>query len=147
MLVMGMIVSAAFSLLFRAYETTGIVESRRDMLGEGQFALDQMTKHIRQAESIDQVVSGAGTIDMETYVNGTATSVVWRATGASAPYRLELSTDGGTNFRTVVNDLRSTSLFTYTSHDGTLDQVTVVLSLGTDSATVDISSDISMRNV
>ena len=147
MLVLGIIAAAAFAVLFRAFDTTNIVTSRRDVLGDGQFALDQMTKHIRQAESIDTAVSDADTIEMETYVNGEAKTIVWRVIGSSAPYELQLSTDGGTNYHTVLAYLASTDLLTYTSHDGVLDQVTIALALGTDTSTVEITSDVNMRNV
>ena len=147
MAVMLLIVSAALAMMVRAMGTTGIVENRRDVLGDGQVALDQMVKQIRQAESVDQAVSDVDTLDMETYINGTATSVVWRATGSAAPFALEISTDGGTNFRTVASSLKSPSVFTYTSHDGLLDQVTINLQLGTKTSEVTITSDVSMRNV
>jgi len=146
MAVMLLIVSAALAMMVRAMKTSGIVENRRDVLGEGQVALDQMVKQIRQAESLDEAVSDADTLDMETYINGTAKSVVWKATGSVAPYALELSIDGGTSFRTVASSLKSPNVFTYTSHDGLLDQVTVSLQLGTETSDVTITSDVSIRN-
>ena len=48
------------------------------------FALDQMTEDLRQGESID-VSSDADTVRTPSYVDGSATTVIWRTTGSAAP--------------------------------------------------------------
>ena len=155
MVVMGIIVAAAMTVLFRVYTETSVVQNRRDVLGEGRIAIQQMTKQIRQATTIHNYTAGVGDptkIDMETYfgaslITDPTTHIVWRTTGSSAPYSLEVSMNGGTTYRTVVKTLQSASIFTYIQHDGVLDQVTVSLALGTKTTTVNLTDDVELRNL
>jgi prepilin-type N-terminal cleavage/methylation domain-containing protein len=145
--VMGVITTAALAVFFRAFADTGIVENRRDVLGDGQIALEQMTKQLRQAESVDEINSSASTVTFSSYINGTPKDIVWRTTGGSSPYTLQVSTEGSAGpFRDVLSTLASNAVFTYTEHDGVLDQVTIDLRLGTKTATVAIATDVQLRN-
>jgi hypothetical protein len=45
-----------------------------------------------------------------------------------------------------VSSLTNNTPFTYTSHGGIVDQVTVSLSLGTTTSTVLIATDVQLRN-
>ena len=67
-------------------------------------------------------------------------------TGSFAPYTLEESRDGGAMYGSILPYLTSPSIFTYTSHGGIEDQVTITLSLGTTTSTVVVSSDVHLRN-
>src|SRR5262245_15098955 len=121
--VMGLIVGAVMTVLFSTYKQTGVVLNRRDVLGDGQFAMQQMTKQLRQATSIND--SSATSIDVSTFSGtGAARQVEWRVTGSAAPYTLETQTDGG-GWRTVSSSLAEANIFTFTPHDGVVDQVTI----------------------
>ena len=144
---MGIITTAVLAVFFRAFESSIIVENRRDVLGDGQIALEQMTKQLRQAEGIDQSISTAAMVAFSSYIGGTTKEIVWRTIGASAPYTLEVSTSGMAGpFRKSLSTLQSNAVFTYTTHDGVLDQVTIDLRLGTRTNTVAIASDVQLRN-
>jgi prepilin-type N-terminal cleavage/methylation domain-containing protein len=151
--VMGIMVTAAFSVMYRVFADTGIIENRRNLMGDGRIALQQMTKQIRQATALHNYVTpgDATTIDMDTYIGATqvtdpTTRVIWRTQGAEAPYELQVSTDGGATYRTVLSSLVSPNIFTYTEHGGVLDQVDVSLALGLKTTDVTITSSIELRN-
>jgi type II secretory pathway pseudopilin PulG len=146
--VMGIIVAAVMSVLFAAYRQTGVVLNRRDVLTDGQFAMQQMAKQFRQTSEINE--SSVTSLDVDMYSGTVAmsstTQIAWRTTGAAAPYTLETQTDGGA-WRTVTSSLTDPSIFTYTPHDGVIDQVTITLSLGTNTTTIRLVSDVEMRNL
>jgi type II secretory pathway pseudopilin PulG len=145
--VMGVIVAATMSVLFSVYNQTGVVLNRRDVLGEGQIAMQQMTKQFRQATAINS--SSANSLSVQTFTGtGTAHQIAWRTSGSSAPYSLQKQEDGGA-FTTVLTFLTSPNIFpAYVDSDldGNVDQVRIELSLGTKTATVVLTSDVQMRN-
>jgi len=145
--VMGVIVAATMSVLFSVYSQTGIVLNRRDVLGEGQIAMQQMTKQFRQATAINS--SSATSLSVETFTGpGDAHQIAWQTSGSSAPYSLQKQTDGGP-FVTVLTALTTDTIFPAyvdTDLDGIVDQVRIELSLGTKTATVVLTSDVQMRN-
>ena len=145
--VMGVIVAAMMSVLFSVYNQTGVVLNRRDVLGEGQIAMQQMTKQFRQATAINS--SSATALSVQTFTGtGTAHQIAWRTSGSSAPYKLQKQEDGGP-FTTVLTFLTSPNIFpAYVDSDldGTVDQLRIELSLGTKTATVVLTSDVQMRN-
>lgn len=145
--VMGAIVAATLSALFSAYDQTGVVLNRRDVLGDGQIAMQQMTKQFRQATTIYQ--GDPDELEVDTFTGtGQAHRIVWETTGSSAPYSLQVSTDDG-DPKTVLSSLTSPSLFTYSDPDadGIVNQVTIRLSLGTKTSTVVLTSDVELRNL
>ena len=81
---------------------------------------------------------------------------MWRVTGTSPPL-LEQSRDGGAHFAPLVSPLlckTSTDTgctlqppFTQNPPGGPVDQVTIDLMLQTDTSTVDLVSDVQLRNV
>ena len=145
MSVMSIVATAVISVAIQTLRTTNTVTDRRDVFNDGRFALDQMATQIRQGESID-ATSDASTLRFSGYVDGVAKTIVWRTTGSAAPYGLERSTNGGTTYVTMLDSLASNDIFTYTAHDGTNDQVTIQLELTTTTSTVDLTTDISLRN-
>jgi hypothetical protein len=77
-------------------------------------------------------------------------------TGTSAPYTLEQSRDGGAHFAPLVSPILcktasdtgcSADPFTYVQHAGIVDQVTIDLTFETNTSTVDLISDVQLRNV
>ena len=144
---MGAMVAATLSVLFSAYNQTGVVLNRRDVLGDGQTAMQQMTKQFRQATSI--YGGDPDELDVDTFTGaGVAHRIVWQTTGSAAPYSLVVSTDGG-DPKTVLSSLASPSIFTYSDPDtdGIVNQVTIRLSLGTSTSTVILTSDVELRNL
>lgn len=146
MAVMGIVAAAIMSVAFRAFVDTATITNRGDVLEDGRFALDLLSKQLRQGESVDQTVSSTSMIKFSSYVDGSAKTIIWRVTGTAAPYSLQESLNGGTSYRTVLSELRSTSVFTYTTHGGLVDQVGIMLPLGTNTSTVALSSDVQLRN-
>ena len=146
MLVMGIVAGAVTSVAVNAFKTTSTITNRRDVFSDGRIALDRMSKQLRQGESIAQASSTASTVTFDTYIDGVAKTVVWRVNGSAAPFELLESRDGGSNFNTVVSSLGSNSVFTYTTHGGVLDQVTIALTLVTDTTEVELTTDVHLRN-
>jgi hypothetical protein len=155
MAVMSIVATAVMSVAFRLFLTTSTVTNRRDVLTDGRQAIDQMSKQLRQGESVDQAASSASQLTLNTYVDGTPTTVVWRVTGAKAPYTLEQSRDGGVTFAPLVSPLLcktqadagcSADPFTYTSHGDLVDQVTIDLTFQTNTSAIDLISDVQLRN-
>jgi hypothetical protein len=157
MAVMSLVATSVMMVAFRTFVTTSTITNRRDVLADGRTAIDQMSKQLRQGESVDQATSGASLLKFDTYIDGTPTTVVWRVTGTSAPYDLEQSRDGGSTFAPLVSPLMcktasdpgcsATPPFTYTTHGGVVDQVTIDLTFQTSTSTIDLVSDVQLRNV
>jgi prepilin-type N-terminal cleavage/methylation domain-containing protein len=146
MMVMGIIASSVMMVALRTFTTTATITDRRDVFADGRVALDQISKQLRQGESIDQAASTPSSITFSSYIDGTPETIIWRVTGTAAPYSLEQSRDDGAHFAPVVSSLTNNTPFTYTSHGGIVDQVTVSLSLGTTTSTVLIATDVQLRN-
>jgi len=155
MAVMSIVATSVMSVAFRLFTTTSTVTNRRDVLTDGRVAIDQMSKQLRQGESVDPS-SSASTMTFDTYIDGVATTIVWRVTGSAAPYTLEQSRDGGTTFAPLVSPIMcktatdpgcSADPFTYTSHGGVVDQVTIDLTFQTNTSSIDLISDVELRNV
>ncbi len=145
MAVMSVVATAAISVAMRTMQTTLTVTDRRDVFADGRFALDQMSKELRQAESID-LTSDADTVSGPSYLAGEPIYVVWRATGTAAPYSLERSPGAGTTFAPLMTSLASKDIFAYTLHEGVLDQVTIELDVTTKTTTVELTTDVYLRN-
>lgn len=145
MAVMSIVATAVMSVAFQTLRTTNTITNRRDVFSDGQFALDQLSSEVRQGESVD-ATSTAQTLRFSGYIDGVAKTIVWRATGTTAPYTLQRSTNGGTTYVNMLKTLGSNNLFTYTTHDGVKDQVTIALALTTSTSSVNLTTDIYLRN-
>jgi prepilin-type N-terminal cleavage/methylation domain-containing protein len=171
MAVMSIVATSVMSVAFRLFTTTNTVTNRRDVLTDGRQAIDQMTKQLRQAESVDMAGSNDYTLTFDSYVDGEAAVITWRVVGTEAPYTLEQSRDilsivGDGDFAPLVSpllckaDLTSPGCqttesdgvtydhlpFTYTSHGGVVDQVTIDLAFQTNTSSIDLISDVQLRN-
>jgi hypothetical protein len=149
--VMSLVATAIIGLAMRAFTDTATITNRRDVFVEGKTALDRMAKQLRQGESIDSAQSTSSKVVFSTYVAGANASVAWRVNPSSpctssTPCELQESRNGGASYNTVVEALGSSSVFTYTTHGGVLDQVTIDLSLVTTTSTVALTSDVYLRN-
>jgi len=156
MAVMSIVATAMMAVAMRSFTTTNTITNRRDVLVDGRVAIDQMTKQLRQAESID-ASSTESTLTFDSYIDGVAATIVWRVTGTSAPYVLEQSRDGGHTFAPLVSPLLcKTSAdtgcadhppFTQNPPGGPTDRITIDLTFETSTSTVDLISDVQLRNV
>ncbi len=155
MAVMSLVATSVMAVAFRTFATTNTVTNRRDVLTDGRQAIDQMTKQLRQGETVDQANSSASHLEFSTYIDGTPATVIWRVVGSQAPYTLEQSRDGGANFAPLVSPLLcqtqadpgcTADPFTYTSHGGVVDQVTIDLTFQTITSSIDLISDVQLRN-
>jgi len=156
MAVMSIVATAMMAVAMRSFTTTNTITNRRDVLVDGRVAIDQMTKQLRQAESID-ATSTQSMLKFSSYIDGVATTIVWRVTGSSAPYVLEQSRDGGHTFAPLVSPLMcKTSAdtgcaahppFTQNPPGGPTDRITIDLTFETSTSTVDLISDVQLRNV
>jgi hypothetical protein len=146
MLVMGIVATAVMAVAMRTFTTTATITNRRDVLADGRTALDRLSKQLRQGESVDQTGSTASSITFSGYIDGQPKTIVWEVTGTSAPYKLEESQLGGANLVPIVSSLTDRNVFTYTSHAGVVDQVSVRLSLGTTTSTIVLGTDVELRN-
>jgi prepilin-type N-terminal cleavage/methylation domain-containing protein len=146
MMVMGIVATAVIAVAMRTFTTTATITNRRDVLADGRIALDRVSKQLRQGEWVDQTGSTPSSITFSGYIDGEPQTIVWKVTGTSAPYTLQESQLGGANLVPILSSLTNTNVFTYTSHGGVVDQVTVSLSLGTETSTILLSTDVELRN-
>ena len=146
MMVMGIVATAVIAVAMRTFTTTATITNRRDVLADGRIALDRVSKQLRQGEWVDQTGSTASSITFSGYIDGEHQTIVWKVTGTSAPYTLQESQLGGANLVPILSSLTDPNVFTYTSHGGVVDQVSVRLSLGTTTSTIVLSTDVELRN-
>jgi prepilin-type N-terminal cleavage/methylation domain-containing protein len=142
MAVMAIVVTAVMSIWLRGQTETQTVFNRRNDLNDMRFAMQLMTKELRQA---DHVYSNTpSTIDVDTYINGVKHRVAFSASGT----RLTRQVDSGT-LDTLVTNLSNTSLFTYDPVGGTLHQITILMEVNTSSkeGTLNIQSEVVTRNL
>ena len=146
MAVMSIVATAVIAVAMRVFSDTATIVNRRDVFADARIALDRMAKQFRQGESIDMAASDAGQVTMLTYLDGVPATVVWRVDGTEPPFELQESRDGGATFMTALSALESAEVFTYTVHEDVTDQVTIDLTLRTNTTTVPLTSDIYLRN-
>ena len=53
MAVMSIVATSMMAVAIRSFTTTSTITNRRDVLTDGRIAIDQMTKQLRQGESVD----------------------------------------------------------------------------------------------
>jgi type II secretory pathway pseudopilin PulG len=145
MLVMGVVATAVMTVAMQTFTDTATITNRRDVISDARTALDRLSKQLRQGEVVHPG-SSVSQITFNTYVDGASATVVWRATGTSAPFALQESRDDGANFATVASSLASKSLFTYVQHAGVTDEVTITLPLETRTSTYSLTTDVHLRN-
>jgi prepilin-type N-terminal cleavage/methylation domain-containing protein len=138
--VMSIVATAIMGFAIRVFTSTATIVERRDVFAEGRIALDRLSKQIRQGESV--TTSQDSQIVFESYLDGDPTTLAWRVTGSASPYKLQESRDGGSTYVTVATSLTSNDVFDYPDTD----EVQIDLSLGTDTTTVALTSDVYLRN-
>lgn len=146
-MVMGIVATSVMAVAMRTFTTSATITNRRDVLADGRTALDRMSKQLRQASSIDGSTSTSSYVSFSSYIDGTPATIVWQVTGTSAPYTLEESTLGGSNSIPIVTSLADPDVFTYLSQGTVVDQVSIDLNLETTTSTIDLTTDVELRNV
>jgi Tfp pilus assembly protein PilW len=139
-----LLVMASMMTVFTSIQRTTVKqEQRAHGRDDVRVALERITKDLRQASAIN-TGSGGALLDMQTYVNGTATRVVYTASGTN------LTRTVGSTSRVILGRLSSTSLFTYAPAAPAATLVGVTLGIHpypTDTSTVvSLSSDVRLRN-
>jgi hypothetical protein len=146
MAVMSIVATSVIAVALRVFTDTATIVDRRDVFADARISLDRMSKQFRQGETIDTAASDSQQVTMVTYLDGVPTTVVWRVVGTEAPYSLQESRDGGSTFNTVLSSLSTPDVFTYTVHEDVTDQITAELNVKTRTSSVNLISDIYLRN-
>lgn len=132
---------------FSTIQRTNIRQEKRNQVnGEMRLVMERLTKEARQATKIYST-SNATKLDMDTYLDGTLTRVVYTATGTTFTRG---TPSGGT--RTILEGLTSTTIFTYTptvegATDIAIDLRARPVRFSTDPAVVRLTSEVRLRNV
>lgn len=135
--VFGVLDNASASQAYQADRTKSIDEMRN--------VLNKMTKELRQATTVTESASTASTITFTSYINGATVPIVYTASGTT----LTKTTPGGT--ATLLKNLATTSIFTYTKADAATGIQWVAINLQVNPArrpdtTLVLDSQINLRN-
>jgi type II secretory pathway component PulJ len=140
--VMAVVVSAVMGVWLRGQSESQTIYSRRNDLNDMRFAMQLMTKDLRQTSKVH--TNTASTLDVDTYVNGVKHRIAYTASGAN----LTRSVDGATAQR-LLSTLADTNVFTYSFVGSTLHQVRILLTVDTTSheGTLNLQSEVETRNL
>lgn len=105
---------AVLSVFATSERSSQFVRRRAEALDEMRLAMNRMSKEIRQAEAIDPG-STASRLQVDTFVQGVATTVVFEAVGEEL-HRSVLDESG---VEVLEDELDSTSIFAYTVAEDT----------------------------
>jgi len=144
MALMSLVVTSMVTFFSVIQRTTVRQEKRSQAIDEVRVVMDRMTKEVRQSEVI-RSGSGASRLDMDTYVNGVATRIIYAVSGTS------LTRTVGATTLTVLTRLTSTTLFTYVPNVTTPTLISLSfqvrpLQFKTDPTIISLSSDVRLRN-
>ena len=151
----AIIVGATLSVLENVMSSASFSQQRGEAMDQVRLALDSMTKEIRQTTMVRP--STASNLDIDTYVGGVPTKVVYSVSGSIPPYILYRTQGSGSS--QVVARLKTPNVFNYyyagsqtpaTTAPGTapLTQIMITFPLGLTHPATDIvlSSAIQLRN-
>lgn len=122
--------------------------SRSESTDIVRLAMERITKEVRQAKLI-RTTSDADYLDMDTYINGVETRIIYDATSGT-----ELRRTVGGNTLPVVERLLSTAIFGYSTDPATGATPSVVTvhlvvrpeKFSNDQAEIAIDSEVQLRN-
>lgn len=137
--VMGMLLTVFESV----QRSAAFVANRSETLDSMRLAIDQMTKEIRQATSVDPS-STSSRLEMDTYILGVTKHIVYQATGTNLTR--SLSGDPAVVIQTHVT---STNVFTYVDSVFNVQVVSISLSVHPVNApdtTLVLTSEARLRN-
>jgi type II secretory pathway pseudopilin PulG len=107
MMLMLVVVGALLAVFESVQRTASFTQARVESTDEMRLAIERLSKELRQASSITST-STSSTLDMQTYINGVQTHVVYVASGDV------LKRTSGTTTIELLHDLDSTAVFAYT---------------------------------
>ena len=147
MAVMSIVATSVIAVALRVFTDTATIVDRRDVFADARISLDRMSKQFRQGETIDTAASDSQQVTMDDLPRRQCRRP-WcgGSTARRRPTCSQESRDGGTTFNTVLSSLSTPDVFTYTVHEDVTDQITVELNVKTKTSTVDLTSDIYLRN-
>ncbi|MCA1834186.1 MAG: PilW family protein [Actinomycetota bacterium] len=140
-----LIVMVSLVTVFESVQRTQVfTQERSQSLDSMRLAIDRITKETRQATAIN-ASSTATTLDMQTYVNGVSTHVIYHpdATGTT------LLRTVGTKNGVVLTNMNSTSLFTFTPSTTGAQLISITLSVHParrPDTVLNLTSEIRLRN-
>ena len=140
-----MVVITAILTSFEVVQKASVRESSRSEETDSvRLAMEQMTKEIRQASDV-RAGSSASFLDIDTYINGTATHVSYTASGTT----LTRTANGVT--LPLLTRLSTTSLFSYDPSVTDPSVITITIQdspqyFKTDSTLITLTSEVQIRN-
>jgi prepilin-type N-terminal cleavage/methylation domain-containing protein len=142
---MAIIVAALTTLFTSVQRSTVRQETRGRALDDIRLAMEQVTKDARQAQDV-RTGSSASVLDMDTFVNGVATHVVYTASGTTFTRTV------GSVTTTLLTKVASTSVFTYVPSLSSPTLISITLQVRPaqfpyDTSVVSLTSDARLRNV
>jgi len=143
MMLLFIIVGSLLTVFESVQRTAGFTQARVESTDQMRLAIERLTKELRQATSITST-STATTLDMQTYINGVQTHVVYASTGAT------LSRTSGATTTIVMNDLDSTSVFAYAPSAAAAQVVTITFSVRPKQrpdTVLNLTSEVRLRNM
>jgi type II secretory pathway component PulJ len=142
MLLMG-VVGMLLTVFESVQRSAAFVSNRSETLDSMRLAVDQMTKEIRQATSVDPS-STSSHLEMDTYILGVTKHIVYQATGSNVTRSLS-----GDPAVVIQNQVTSTDLFTYVDSVFNVQVVSIRLSVHPVNApdtTLVLTSEARLRN-
>lgn len=140
-----MVVITAILTSFEVVQKASVRESSRSEETDSvRLAMEQMTKEIRQAADV-RAGSSSSFLDIDTYINGTATHVSYTASGTT----LTRTANGVT--LPLLTRLSTTSLFSYDPSVTDPSVITITIQdspqyFKTDSTLITLTSEVQIRN-
>ena len=142
-IVVSVIAASVLTVWARSQSDAINVGKRRDYINETRHALQLMTRDIRQATKV--IDTRGDRIEIDTLINGSAYRVKYWTSGT----RLWREVNAGAD-TLLVNNLTSTTVFTYTTIDSLLQQVNIAISVVTDvppTGAATFASAVQLRNI
>lgn len=137
------VVGSLLTVFESVQRTQMFAQERSQTLDDMRLALDRITKETRQASSV-AATSTASVLDMQTYVNGTPTHVVYEASGSALT-----RADAGGSPVPILSNLNSTAVFTYAPAVDGAQVVTITLNVHParrPDTVVSLTSEVRLRN-
>jgi Tfp pilus assembly protein PilW len=109
MMLMLVVVGALLAVFESVQRTAAFTQARVESTDEMRLAIERLSKELRQASSITST-SAPSVLDMQTYVNGIQTHVVYAVSSDGRT----LTRTAGTTTTEILHELDTASIFTFT---------------------------------
>jgi Tfp pilus assembly protein PilW len=138
-----MVIGSLVTVFLSVQRTQVFTQERSQSLDEMRLAIDRLTKEARQATTLDDS-SNASRLDMQTFVNGVSTHVVYHVVSDTTLVRTVGTTDA-----TILTNMNSGNVFAYTPSVSGAQIITVTLSVHParrPDTVLELKSEIRLRN-